>query len=137
MFETYTRKPRPIVATQLTEENLEDVAILCGGMILERDRKDSDEKVVKYLRVPHVVTPFNLFVGDYLTREENGRFTRGPKELFESEYEKKTPVVRISAPGGTPFVHESGLPGMPGSFPGDTTAAVVRSNFLNMLERDV
>lgn len=118
----YVRTPNPVTGVQLTEDNIDAVAVWCGGAIFEGDReirKIEDGTSAKYLKVPHVHNHLYAYIGDYLFKDsQDGRFSRIAKSVFEKEYERKPSIVSFKFDGGTNFVHESGLPGLPGSFPG-------------------
>lgn len=80
----YTRKPEPVVAVKLTEDNIKEVARWCGGDILSQ----REDRNVKYLIVPSTsVDVDECHIGDYVVyREEDGKFGTWLPDAFEANY---------------------------------------------------
>lgn len=89
---SYVRKPFPVEAIQVSEENAAEVAEWCGGEVLEETKRGTNWK---YIKVP-VHRPLNLrqtkaFLGDWLLKSEMG-FKVYTQRAFESSFEEASNV---------------------------------------------
>jgi hypothetical protein len=91
--EKFVRKPFPIDAVQVTEENMEAVAKWCGGEVLTEARGN---RTVKYIQVP-VARAINerqkkAHVGDWVlsseTRNRNRSFKCYTPKAFDDCFER-------------------------------------------------
>lgn len=98
-IEHYTRKPFPVEAVQVTEENLNEVAKWCGGDIhtsTKTLRNDAGEETGK-IKLPFIKVdvhrPLNdrqtkAFVGDWVLKSESG-FKVYTLKAFDNSFQKK------------------------------------------------
>ncbi len=98
-IEHYTRKPFPVEAVQVTEENLNEVAEWCGGDIhasTKTLRNDAGEETSK-IKLPFIKVdvhrPLNdrqtkAFVGDWVLKSESG-FKVYTLKAFDNSFQKK------------------------------------------------
>lgn len=98
-IEQYTRKPFPVDAVQVTEENLNEVAKWCGGDIhtsTKTLRNDAGEETGK-IKLPFIKVdvhrPLNdrqtkAFVGDWVLKSDSG-FKVYTLKAFDNSFQKK------------------------------------------------
>lgn len=101
IFKTYRRKPEPVQAVKITEQNAKHVARLVGGdigtpigktqgAVLFYPMLDDSSGAVKF--------------GDYLIKDQDGKLSTMTSDEFEYEYEASkrptTPIPPIQFPPG-------------------------------------
>lgn len=98
-IEKYTRKPFPVEAVQVTEDNLSEVAQWCGGDIHTSTKTLRDDQGVETGKIKlqfvkvDVHRPLNdrhtkAFVGDWVLKSESG-FKVYALKAFENSFQKK------------------------------------------------
>ena len=98
-IENYTRKPFPVEAVQVTEENLNEVAKWCGGDIhtstktLRNAAGEETSKIKRPFIKVDVHRPLNdrqtkAFVGDWVLKSESG-FKVYTLKAFDNSFQKK------------------------------------------------
>lgn len=86
----YIKKPHAVEAIQLTRTNVEFLANWCGGIVV-RERQEYIS-----LDIPNLFGALRVQVGDYLTKDEHGRFDRVSESEFESKYQPEGVIQRLS-----------------------------------------
>lgn len=80
-YKYYVKKPIPVLAIQVTEENLKDIKEIC---------KDAFIKDLYVDNLFHIQTidgvPQSCHYGDYIVRGVKGEFYPCKKDIFESTY---------------------------------------------------
>lgn len=108
-IEKYTRKPFPVDAVQVTEDNLSEVALWCGGDIHTSTKTLRDDQGVETgkIKLPYIKVdvhrPLNdrqtkAFVGDWVLKSESG-FKVYTLKAFDGSFEKKVGVAGTEVGG--------------------------------------
>lgn len=84
----YRRKPTEVHAAKLTSSNVTELAAWCGGRAIEDfDALTRDGRQIG-INVPTLDGVERASEGDYIVRDEDGRFGVAPALLFLSEFER-------------------------------------------------
>lgn len=83
IVKTYVRNPEPIEAVLVTESNIQEVALWCGGRVV-KDEPQTDPYT--HVIVPHIAGPLKVQVGFYLVKGQDGRFYPLKKDELEKKY---------------------------------------------------
>jgi hypothetical protein len=86
----YIKKPHAVEAVQLTRTNVEFLANWCGGVVIR------ERQAYISLDIPNLFGSLRVQVGDYLTKDEQGRFDRVSESEFESAYQPEGVIERLS-----------------------------------------
>lgn len=103
----YVPKESGVDAILLTGANLKDAAKLCGGKVGSRTAPQSlDDAYDIVLSIPTLSgAPEQAAPGDYLVRDEDGRWTGWNRTAFEAKYKKVArrgePIAINRATGGS------------------------------------
>lgn len=89
-LDRYVPKESSVNAILLTGANLHEAAKLCGGEVGPRHGAvDLDSAYDTVLRIPTLHgSPDQAIPGDYLVRDENGRFSAWNRSAFEQKYKR-------------------------------------------------
>lgn len=94
MFKKYVTKPERVEAIKITMSNIEDVAKEIGG------RVNTDSESGVSLEYPSLSKElFVVLLGDYLTKDSDGRLSAVAAEEFEDEFK------RYENPYRPPYTH--------------------------------
>ncbi|QED11727.1 hypothetical protein PP914_gp239 [Arthrobacter phage Qui] len=110
MVRTYSRKPKHVEAVLLSDGNIHDAAIWCGGRVDDR-RETSDNVPIFELVVPNVSGNDTAVIGNVVIRDlSDGRFWVKGANFFFEEYEAPA-EVRVD------FNEPNAYSGIPGAVP--------------------
>jgi hypothetical protein len=95
---SFLRRDGVVIGTQLTRENIEEMARLTGG-VLQSEAKSSDPTDVAYwLVIPTLVAPLRVNIGDYLLKEQHtGRWSSMEAQQFQQTYFDRSDPQVVSA----------------------------------------
>lgn len=87
-FKQYSTKPSRVEAALLTDANIEQVAIWCGGRISREEKPGDPTDVAVRLHVPSLERhPPVACLGDYLVRDiDTGEFVVRSAVEFEADH---------------------------------------------------
>lgn len=98
---SFQRKRNDIEAARLTRENARELAKWCGGEVIARDESYVESYTAGFsrtvatdstLHIPSLLDgPTPAYVGDWIVKDEDGRFSVILNEVFVDEYELKRP----------------------------------------------
>lgn len=81
LVKTYIRKPMPIEAVELTRKNYKEVAIWCGGRVVEIAKSSDPTDVYIGVDIPTLEKAQRANIGDYIFKNAVGAF-----HIFEGHY---------------------------------------------------
>jgi hypothetical protein len=79
----YRKKPFVIKAVQLSDNNIEEVAKWCDGIIVH----DLLKKMVRGIEIPTLEGDMLATIGDYIIKGIKGEFYPCKPDIFEASYE--------------------------------------------------
>lgn len=89
----YKRITFSITAERVTEENIDAVAMWCGGIVMKDPARDPKP----YIKVPSkrvvLAVLTQAYPGDYVIRHENGQFRVFKEHAFRRTFELASEVV--------------------------------------------
>lgn len=83
---SYTTRPDQIEAVQLSRENIEELAVWCGGDIIREPKSSDPSDVYLALTVPRVNGPLDAQIGDFVIKNARGRFEIKRADIFVAMY---------------------------------------------------
>lgn len=83
----YQVKPDNQEAVEATKDNLVDIAIWCGGSVMEGMGME-EEDTGNYLYIPTISGPISARPGEIVAKDSNGRFNVFDKDRFNRKYEE-------------------------------------------------
>ena len=92
-IKNFQRKKNDLQAIRLTSDNSREVAKWCGGeSVVEEGEAQGYLRPTRntiLLHVPHLNGVLDGYHGDWVVKDEDGRFAVYPNEVFIAEYEVK------------------------------------------------
>lgn len=89
----YRNKPRSpfeVLAEKITKENIQELALWCGGFVAQEQDPIDSEKTYPALNVPTLTGAERVGEGDYLLKNPiTGRFSTRSARSFEAVFEEK------------------------------------------------
>lgn len=101
-IQKYTTRPDEVDAIQLTRENIEEVAVWCGGEIITEPKASDPSDVYMALTVPRANGPIDAQVGFYVLKNARGRFEVNSPEIFEKKFGRSYGSARIKSASVVP-----------------------------------
>lgn len=92
----YKSRVRSVEAFQVTDENMQEMAVLTGGQIGESRNAVTNEPI-KDLRIPTMGGIIHVTAGCYLIRSSAGTWHVLNQHTFEREYEEEKPPTFAEA----------------------------------------
>jgi hypothetical protein len=89
-IEKYTTRPDSVEAVHLTRENINEVAIWCGGDTIVEAKSSDHTDVYMALTVPRANGPIDAQIGMYILKNARGRFEVSTQQNFEAKYGRST-----------------------------------------------
>ena len=96
-IQKYTTHPDEIEAIQLSRENIEEVAVWCGGEIITEPKASDPSDVYMALTVPRANGPLDAQINDYVIKNARGRFEVMKPNLFVTKYGLSVRSARIQS----------------------------------------
>lgn len=87
----YRKKPVVVEAWRVTPENVREVAVWCGGRVVEVEKPGDPSDVYVALKIPTlegVMTAETYHGGDWVIRGVQGEFYPCKPDIFEATYEE-------------------------------------------------
>lgn len=95
----YIRKPHTVEAIQLTHTNVNFLANWCGGIVVQERQPGAAWMPMKYcvaLDMPNLSGSLRAHVGDYITKDEQGVFSRVDPSIFDLDYQNEGMTTKLS-----------------------------------------
>lgn len=94
----YCKKPEVIEAVQLAPENVDEVALWCGGQRIEEQDALDSSKIFVGLNILTLEGSMRVGEGDYIIKDALGRFYQRNCSAFEATYDMLTSHGDVSPP---------------------------------------
>lgn len=93
--EQYQRKPLTVEAAKVTKSNGKEIAAWCGGSFETEVKASDPTDVATWVMVPTLFGVVAARVGDYVVRDEEGKFLTQTADAFEGSFDKYQPYPPV------------------------------------------